>query len=104
MPSFVDICVLTIGFAGQACYFMRMLWQWIVSERRKASVLPLAFWYWSLAGSVLLLTYAIIRRDPVFIVGQAIGFVVYARNLMLWYHRPEASGAVVQAAQRRSAA
>ncbi len=104
MFTWIDIVVLAIGFAGQGCYFMRMLWQWIVSERRQASVLPLAFWYWSLAGSILLLIYAAIRRDPVFIVGQSIGFVVYTRNLMLWYRRPDQSGSVVRTMERRQAA
>ncbi len=104
MFTWIDIAVLAIGFAGQACYFMRMLWQWVVSERRQASVLPLAFWYWSLAGSILLLIYATIRRDPVFMVGQSIGFVVYARNLILWHRRPEESGVVVSMTDHRQAA
>jgi lipid-A-disaccharide synthase-like uncharacterized protein len=65
--------------------------QWIVSERRKASVIPLAFWWFSLAGGAVLLTYAIHRRDPVFITGQSLGFVIYARNLWLLRRAP-ASG------------
>ncbi|GEM_PF-505421 len=84
MSNFYHILILTIGFSGQFCYFMRMLWQWVVSERRKASVLPIAFWYWSLGGSILLLIYAILRRDPVFTLGQLTGFIVYTRNLVLW--------------------
>lgn len=62
---------------------MRFLIQWISSERKKESHIPVAFWYFSLGGGVLLLIYAIKRQDPVFIVGQATGLIIYARNLML---------------------
>jgi lipid-A-disaccharide synthase-like uncharacterized protein len=62
---------------------MRFLIQWIMSERARRSVMPTAFWYFSLAGGVVLLTYAIYRRDPVFILGQGMGLVIYARNLWL---------------------
>ena len=62
---------------------MRFLIQWIMSERARKSVMPIAFWYFSLAGGVVLLTYAIYRRDPVFMLGQSMGLVVYARNLWL---------------------
>lgn len=61
----------------------RFLVQWIVSERRRQSVIPLAFWYLSLGGGSMLLCYAIYRRDPVFILGQSTGVVIYGRNLML---------------------
>jgi lipid-A-disaccharide synthase-like uncharacterized protein len=74
---------LAVGFVGQAMFFSRFLVQWIASERRGKSVVPLAFWWLSIAGGSLLLAYAIYRRDPVFILGQAFGFVVYARNLLL---------------------
>lgn len=74
---------LVLGFLGQVCFSARFVVQWIVSERRRQSVIPLAFWIFSLLGGGLLLTYAIYRRDPVFIVGQAAGFLVYVRNLML---------------------
>ncbi len=62
---------------------MRFLIQWIYSEKRRRSVIPLAFWYFSLAGGITLLSYAIYRRDPVFIVGQATGVFIYTRNLQL---------------------
>jgi lipid-A-disaccharide synthase-like uncharacterized protein len=75
---------IALGFAGQSCYFIRMLWQWLVSETKGRSVLPLGFWYWSIGGSLLLLAYACYRRDPVFIVGQTAGLIVYIRNVMLW--------------------
>ncbi len=78
-----DWWVLTIGFAGQACFFLRFFWQWLVSERQQKSTIPIAFWYLSLAGSLLLLIYASIRADIVFIVGQSTGFLIYIRNLVL---------------------
>jgi len=74
---------LAIGFLGQACFSARFLVQWIASERRRRSVVPIYFWYFSVAGGVILLAYAWHRRDPVFILGQAAGLVVYARNLYL---------------------
>jgi len=74
---------LVIGFVGQACFTGRFLVQWIVSEWRKESTIPVAFWFLSLSGGVILLAYSIYRRDPVFILGQSFGAVVYVRNLML---------------------
>jgi lipid-A-disaccharide synthase-like uncharacterized protein len=72
-----------IGFIGQALFSMRFLIQWIHSERIKRSIVPEAFWYFSVAGGVTLLAYAIYRQDPVFILGQALGLVIYARNIWL---------------------
>lgn len=72
-----------LGFTGQIVFFLRFLVQWIVSEKEGRSVIPLAFWYLSLGGSFLLLLYGILDRDPVIIVGQAIGSFVYLRNLAL---------------------
>jgi lipid-A-disaccharide synthase-like uncharacterized protein len=72
---------LVIGFAGQALFTMRFIVQWWSSERQKRSVIPVAFWYFSLAGGATLLGYAIYRQDPVFIVGQAGGLFIYSRNL-----------------------
>jgi lipid-A-disaccharide synthase-like uncharacterized protein len=78
---------LVVGFIGQALFFGRFFVQWIASERRRQSVVPRSFWYLSLAGGAVLLSYAIHRRDPVFILGQATGFLIYTRNL--WFlHRP----------------
>lgn len=74
---------VVIGLAGQALFSARFLYQWIASEKRKESVIPLGFWYLSLGGSLVLLSYAIHRRDPVFILGQAFGSFVYIRNLVL---------------------
>jgi lipid-A-disaccharide synthase-like uncharacterized protein len=70
-----------IGFLGQAFFSMRFIVQWISSERVRRSVIPTAFWYFSVGGGVILLAYAIHREDPVFIIGQAAGLVIYARNL-----------------------
>lgn len=81
---------VAVGFLGQLFFTSRFLVQWIVSERRRESVIPVAFWWFSLLGGVTLLTYAIWRRDPVFVIGQATGLLVYARNLMLLgRRRPE---------------
>lgn len=72
-----------IGLLGQGIFSARFLLQWVVSERRRQSVIPLAFWYLSIVGSSVLLCYAIYRQDPVFILGQSMGFVIYFRNLWL---------------------
>lgn len=70
-----------LGFIAQAFFTMRFVVQWIASERARKSVMPVAFWFFSLGGGVLLLVYALYRKDPVFIAGQAFGLIVYARNL-----------------------
>jgi lipid-A-disaccharide synthase-like uncharacterized protein len=72
---------LAVGFIGQALFSTRFILQWIASEREKRSVVPVAFWWFSLLGGLTLLTYAIHRRDPVFILGQSAGLIVYLRNL-----------------------
>ena len=83
---------LAIGFVGQALFSARFVVQWLSSERIKKSVIPTAFWYFSVAGGATLLAYAIHRRDPVFIVGQASGLFIYLRNLQfLWRDRKAAS-------------
>ena len=74
---------LAIGFAGQALFTGRMLVQWIASERAGASVVPRLFWFLSLAGSLIVLFYAIYQKDAVIIAGQAFGSFVYIRNLIL---------------------
>jgi lipid-A-disaccharide synthase-like uncharacterized protein len=82
---------LVLGFVAQGLFSGRFIVQWIVSEKRKRSVIPKVFWYLSIGGSSLLLVYAVHRRDPVFVVGQASGLLVYVRNLMLW--KGEGAGA-----------
>src|SRR3954447_13695195 len=70
-----------LGFAAQAFFTMRFAVQWIASERAGRSVVPIAFWWFSIGGGLLLLVYALYRKDPVFIAGQAFGVFVYVRNL-----------------------
>jgi lipid-A-disaccharide synthase-like uncharacterized protein len=72
---------LALGFLAQGLFTARFLVQWIASERAGKSVIPIAFWFFSIGGGALLLVYALYRRDPVFILGQAFGVFVYARNL-----------------------
>ncbi|TWC34647.1 lipid-A-disaccharide synthase-like uncharacterized protein [Pseudomonas sp. SJZ079] len=74
---------LVVGFAGQLAFTGRFALQWLYSEYKKRSLIPVGFWYLSIIGSALLLSYAIYREDPVFILGQSFGFVVYLRNLQL---------------------
>lgn len=74
---------LIFGLFGQFLFFMRFLVQWVASEIKKKSVIPISFWYFSLGGSFMLLAYAIYRKDPVFILGQSLGFIIYTRNLVL---------------------
>lgn len=74
---------IAIGLCGQALFSARFILQWLASERAKRSIIPIAFWYFSLAGGLTLLAYAIHRRDPVFILGQSVGTFVYLRNLYL---------------------
>jgi len=74
---------LLVGLGGQVMFFGRFIVQWIQSERSGRSVIPLAFWYLSLGGGALLLAYSIHLGDPVFILGQSAGALVYIRNLML---------------------
>jgi len=82
---------LIIGFVGQFLFSMRFIIQWLQSERMKKSIIPIAFWYFSVAGGVTLLAYAIHRRDPVFIVGQGSGLFIYARNLYFIFKEKEAA-------------
>ena len=72
---------ILIGYVAQILFAMRFVVQWIASERARKSVIPVAFWFFSIGGGLLLLVYALYRRDPVFIAGQALGLVVYTRNL-----------------------
>jgi lipid-A-disaccharide synthase-like uncharacterized protein len=78
-----EITWLGIGFAGQACFSARFAWQWLYSERAGRSLIPKGFWYLSLLGAAALLSYSLYRMDPVFILGQTFGFIVYIRNLQL---------------------
>ena len=77
---------LFLGFSAQGFFFMRFVVQWIASEKAKASVFSIAFWYFSLGGSTLLLIYGLHRMDPVFILGQGLASMIYLRNLYLVKH------------------
>jgi len=74
---------VAFGLAGQLLFMGRFLVQWIASEREHRSVVPVAFWYFSIGGGVILFTYALYRADPVFILGQSVGLFIYSRNLWL---------------------
>jgi len=78
---------LGIGLTGQSLFSLRFLVQWLSSERAGYSVVPMAFWYFSIAGAMSLLVYAVHRRDPVFIIGQSTGMLIYLRNLQLVRHK-----------------
>ena len=83
MTTTIEYIWLAIGFLGQGLFFGRWVIQWIASERKAESQVPVSFWYMSLIGGLITLAYAIYRKDPVFIAGQSIGSIVYIRNLML---------------------
>ena len=74
---------LILGFFSQFLFFTRFLVQWIASERRKKSIIPLSFWYLSIFGSIGLLIYSVYRKDLVFIIGQSLGVLIYTRNIIL---------------------
>lgn len=78
---------LAVGFAGQAVFTARVVVQWIASEKKGESIVPIAYWYLSTIGGMMLLVYALYRRDPVIISGQLFGVVVYGRNLVLIHRR-----------------
>jgi lipid-A-disaccharide synthase-like uncharacterized protein len=81
----VELVWIAVGLVAQLMFSMRFLIQWIATERARASIIPETFWYFSFAGGVLLLAYAIYRLDPVFILGQATGLIIYSRNIyFIW--------------------
>ena len=81
----VDLFWITLGLFGQLLFFMRFLVQWIVTEKRKKSTIPVSFWFFSISGGIILLVYSIYRKDPVFILGQSLGILIYSRNLYYIY-------------------
>ena len=85
-----EIVWVSVGLFGQAMFSMRFIIQWIVSEKKRDSIVPIAFWYFSLAGAGIVLTYGIYRLEPVLIVGQSAGFVIYLRNLCFIHRRKQA--------------
>lgn len=80
----IPFSLMIWGLAGQFVFTFRFLVQWFSTEKVKESILPIGFWIFSIVGSVMVLSYAVIRRDPVLFVGQLFGFVVYFRNTLLW--------------------
>ncbi len=80
-----ELVWIGVGLFAQTMFSMRFLIQWIATERARASIVPETFWYFSFGGGLLLLSYAIYRMDPVFILGQATGLVIYSRNIyFIW--------------------
>jgi lipid-A-disaccharide synthase-like uncharacterized protein len=89
--SLPEWLVLGFGFTGQALFSARFLVQWIASERQRKSVMPVLFWHFSLSGGLTLFLYALYREDPVFMLGQGFGLIVYIRNLRLIHHERRAT-------------
>lgn len=77
------------GIMAQGLFFMRFFWQWLVSERRKRSIVPIGFWYLSLAGGICFFIYGCLRPDLVIMLGQILSCIIYVRNLMLIYQQAE---------------
>ena len=85
--TYYEIIFLTIGFVGQGLFASRFVVQWVYSEKKGESTIPIIFWYLSIFGGIGLLTYAIFRKDPVIITGQLFGIFIYTRNLFLIYKK-----------------
>ncbi len=83
VDGWVEFWWVVFGVFGQLMFMGRFLVQWIASERARRSYVPVAFWYFSIGGGVILFAYAVHRADPVFILGQSLGIFIYARNLWL---------------------
>ncbi|PLX68329.1 MAG: hypothetical protein C0602_09100 [Denitrovibrio sp.] len=83
--STAELALLVFGFAGQFLFFMRFIIQWLYTEKHKKSAVPITFWYFSIVGSFMLLTYSVLIKDPIFILGQSTGAIIYLRNISLIY-------------------
>ena len=92
VDSWAEFWWVIVGLFGQLLFMGRFLVQWIASERARKSVVPLAFWYFSIGGGVILFAYAVYRADPVFILGQSMGLFIYLRNLWLIHAEKRAEG------------
>jgi lipid-A-disaccharide synthase-like uncharacterized protein len=79
----IPLWLLWMGIIGQVLFTLRFVYQWIYSEKKKDSVLPLGFWTISLSGSLIIFIYAIIRKDPVLLAGHALGLIIYTRNIII---------------------
>ncbi|MCF6157520.1 MAG: hypothetical protein E3K32_02880 [wastewater metagenome] len=93
---------IILGLIGQLLFGSRFFVQWVISEKRGESIIPEVFWYLSMGGSAILLTYALYRRDPVFIIGQCTGLFIYLRNVMLIYKKKKAKTRVSDTKQNLS--
>ena len=82
-PSATEMTWLAIGFLAQLMFSMRFIVQWIVSERAGKSVIPFAFWFFSMGGGLMTLAYGFVKREPVIIMGQGLSTIIYVRNIML---------------------
>ncbi len=85
----ISTWLLILGSAGQVIFTLRFVIQWLYSEKRKESILPMRFWVISLIGSTLIIVYAVLRKDPVLIAGQAFGFFIYLRNIFIAYRQKQ---------------
>lgn len=96
IDSATDLAWLIVGLFAQTMFSLRFIIQWLSSEKEKRSVIPHAFWWFSLFGGLTLLAYGLHRREPVLILGQAMGVVIYARNIVLIHrsHRDESGQAL----------
>ena len=105
ITSWAGVLWVAVGFGGQAAFFGRMLVQWVISERERASVVPPVFWWLSLLGGVCLFSYFVWRQDIVGVLGQSSGVVIYARNVRLIYkqRRRDRREAAERAAEGESA-
>ena len=88
-----EAILLLVGFIGQGLFSARFLIQWVVSEKKKESVIPLPFWYFSLLGGLTLFIYAFSKKDPVIMLGQGTGIFIYSRNLYLIYKKRQRASA-----------
>jgi lipid-A-disaccharide synthase-like uncharacterized protein len=95
-PKFQLDFWLVFGFIGQMMFTMRFIVQWIASEKKRESVIPVSFWYLSLAGGLIVLSYAIHRMDPVFILAYLPGNFIYLRNLYFIYKKKKVLPNLVQ--------
>lgn len=93
VSSPTELLWVAIGLGGQLIFSARFLVQWAASERAGRSVVPVVFWWLSIGGAAVLLSYAIHRKDPVFVLGQSMGFAIYARNLWLIHAEKRSLGA-----------
>jgi len=91
----IPFLLMLWGVTGQFVFTFRFVYQWLYTEKKKQSILPIGFWIISMTGSIMVLSYAIIRKDPVLFVGQIFGFTVYTRNIILWLRQRERSSSQV---------